>query len=155
MTLQASGQIAISDVSQEIGQAATFSTDLNFLNGLLRSDNVRPRPAWPISMVRPTFRILPTVPTAPMATAQRLVPVVISSVTTAPLLAQSIVATVILRPGCKTTATVPVPTTAPLQQQLMPATVPATVVRLSVPNCTNLVWWTIVYGWLTNSMANG
>ena len=44
MTLQASGQIAISDVSQEIGQAATFSTNLNFLNGLLRSDQ---RPATP------------------------------------------------------------------------------------------------------------
>ena len=37
MTLQSSGQIAVSDVSQEIGQAATYSTDLNFLNGLLKS----------------------------------------------------------------------------------------------------------------------
>jgi hypothetical protein len=44
MTLQASGQIAVSDISTEIGQAATFSTDLNFLNGLLRSDQ---RPATP------------------------------------------------------------------------------------------------------------
>jgi hypothetical protein len=44
MTLPASGQIAISDVSTEIGQATTFSTSLNFLNGLLRSDQ---RPATP------------------------------------------------------------------------------------------------------------
>jgi hypothetical protein len=44
MTLQADGQIAISDISQEIGQAATYSTSLNFLNGLLRSDQ---RPASP------------------------------------------------------------------------------------------------------------
>jgi hypothetical protein len=44
MTLPVSGQIGISDISQEIGEAATFSTDLNFLNGLLRSDQ---RPATP------------------------------------------------------------------------------------------------------------
>jgi hypothetical protein len=44
MTTPASGQIAISDISQEIGQAATYSTSLNFLNGLLRSDQ---RPASP------------------------------------------------------------------------------------------------------------
>lgn len=44
MTLQASGQISVSDVSQEIGEAATFSTDLNFLNGLIRSDQ---RPSNP------------------------------------------------------------------------------------------------------------
>jgi hypothetical protein len=44
MTLPASGQIAVGDVSTEIGQAATFSTDLNFLNGLIRSDQ---RPANP------------------------------------------------------------------------------------------------------------
>lgn len=44
MTLPASGQIAVSDVSTEIGQATTYSTDLNFLNGLLRSDQ---RPANP------------------------------------------------------------------------------------------------------------
>jgi hypothetical protein len=44
MTLPASGQIAISDVSAKIGQAATFSTSLNFLNGLIRSDQ---RPATP------------------------------------------------------------------------------------------------------------
>ena len=35
MTLQASGQIAVSDISVEIGQAATYSTDLNFLNNLI------------------------------------------------------------------------------------------------------------------------
>jgi len=44
MTLQASGQIGIGDVSTEIGQAATFSTNLNFLNELIRSDQ---RPATP------------------------------------------------------------------------------------------------------------
>jgi hypothetical protein len=44
MTLPASGQIAVSDISTEIGQAATYSTSLNFLNGLLRSDQ---RPATP------------------------------------------------------------------------------------------------------------
>jgi hypothetical protein len=44
MTLPASGQIGIGDVSTEIGQAATFSTNLSFLNGLLRSDQ---RPATP------------------------------------------------------------------------------------------------------------
>jgi hypothetical protein len=44
MTLPASGQIGISNISTEIGQAATFSTSLNFLNGLLRSDQ---RPATP------------------------------------------------------------------------------------------------------------
>lgn len=35
MTLPASGQIAVSDVSVEIGQAASYSTNLNFLNGLI------------------------------------------------------------------------------------------------------------------------
>jgi hypothetical protein len=44
MTLPASGQIGISDVSTEIGQATNFSTSLNFLNGLIRSDQ---RPANP------------------------------------------------------------------------------------------------------------
>lgn len=44
MTLQTSGQISVSDISQEIGQAATYSTDLNFLNGLIRSDQ---RPSNP------------------------------------------------------------------------------------------------------------
>lgn len=41
MTLQTSGQIAVSDVNQEIGQAANYSADLNFLNGLIKS-NIRP-----------------------------------------------------------------------------------------------------------------
>ena len=44
MTLQASGQIAISDISQEIGQAASYSTSLSFLNNLIRSDQ---RPTTP------------------------------------------------------------------------------------------------------------
>lgn len=44
MTLPSSGQIAISDINQEIGQAPTYSTNLNFLNGLLRSDQ---RPSSP------------------------------------------------------------------------------------------------------------
>lgn len=44
MTLPASGQISVSDISQEIGQAATYSTSLDFLNGLIRSDQ---RPATP------------------------------------------------------------------------------------------------------------
>lgn len=35
MTLPASGPIGISDVSVEIGQSATFTDDLSFLNGLL------------------------------------------------------------------------------------------------------------------------
>lgn len=35
MTLQSSGQIAVSDISTEIGQAPTYSTDLNFLNNLI------------------------------------------------------------------------------------------------------------------------
>jgi len=35
MTLQTSGQIAISDISVEIGQPATYSTNLNFLNNLI------------------------------------------------------------------------------------------------------------------------
>jgi len=35
MTLPASGPISIGDVSVEIGQAATFTDDLSFLNGLL------------------------------------------------------------------------------------------------------------------------
>ena len=35
MTLPASGQIGVSDISVEIGQASTYSTDLNFLNGLI------------------------------------------------------------------------------------------------------------------------
>ena len=37
MTLPASGQIAVSDVSVEIGQSSTYSTDLNFLNNLIVS----------------------------------------------------------------------------------------------------------------------
>lgn len=44
MTLPASGQIAVSDVSVEIGQASTYSTDLNFLNNLIVSGQ---RPATP------------------------------------------------------------------------------------------------------------
>lgn len=44
MTLPASGQIAVSEVSVEIGQAPTFSTDLNFLNNLIVSAQ---RPATP------------------------------------------------------------------------------------------------------------
>jgi len=43
MTLPSSGQIAVSDISTEIGQASTYSTDLNFLNNLIRSDQ-RPSP---------------------------------------------------------------------------------------------------------------
>ena len=35
MTLQSSGQIAISDINTEIGQSATYSSDLGFLNGLI------------------------------------------------------------------------------------------------------------------------
>ena len=35
MTTPASGQIAVSDVNVEIGQAATYSSDLNFLNNLI------------------------------------------------------------------------------------------------------------------------
>jgi len=37
MTLQADGQISFSDINVEIGQAATYSSDLNFLNGLIVS----------------------------------------------------------------------------------------------------------------------
>ena len=35
MTLPASGQIGVSDVSVEIGQSSTYSTNLNFLNNLI------------------------------------------------------------------------------------------------------------------------
>ena len=35
MTLPASGPISVSDVSQQIGQAPTYSTDLSFLNNLI------------------------------------------------------------------------------------------------------------------------
>jgi hypothetical protein len=44
MTLPASGQIGISEISQEIGQAPTFSASLGFLNDVLRADQ---RPATP------------------------------------------------------------------------------------------------------------
>ncbi len=44
MTLPSSGQIAVSNISTEIGQAATYSASLGFLNGLIRSDQ---RPAQP------------------------------------------------------------------------------------------------------------
>ena len=44
MTLPASGPISIGDVSVEIGQAATFTDDLSFLNGLLLT------PASPANM---------------------------------------------------------------------------------------------------------
>ena len=35
MTLPASGQISISNISVEIGQAPSYSTNLNFLNNLI------------------------------------------------------------------------------------------------------------------------
>jgi hypothetical protein len=44
MTLPASGQIAVSQISTEIGQADTYSTSLNFLNGLIVAAQ---RPATP------------------------------------------------------------------------------------------------------------
>jgi len=37
MTLPASGQISFTDVNVEIGQSSTYSSDLNFLNGLILS----------------------------------------------------------------------------------------------------------------------
>jgi hypothetical protein len=44
MTLPASGQIAVSDISVEIGQAPSYSTNLNFLNNLILASQ---RPATP------------------------------------------------------------------------------------------------------------
>jgi len=44
MTLPASGQISVSDIDVEIGQPATFSADLNFLNNLIKPGQ---RPASP------------------------------------------------------------------------------------------------------------
>lgn len=44
MTLPSSGQIGVSDISVEIGQSSTYSTDLNFLNNLIVSGQ---RPSSP------------------------------------------------------------------------------------------------------------
>jgi len=45
MTLPASGPITISNINTEIGQAPTFSSSLNFLNGLLKSAPASPNMA--------------------------------------------------------------------------------------------------------------
>jgi hypothetical protein len=57
MTLPASGQIAVGDVSTEIGQAATFSTDLNFLYGLIRSDQRPANPSMTVGGEREEVRV--------------------------------------------------------------------------------------------------
>ena len=44
MTLQASGAIAISNINTEIGRAATYTSDLGFLNGLILASQ---RPGQP------------------------------------------------------------------------------------------------------------
>ena len=89
-------------------------------------------------MARPIFEILPMVPIAPMATAQQIATAVISNVIIVLSLVRSIVETVMLRPGCRTTATVPVHIIVLLLIPVITVTVPATALKLSVPSYTTL-----------------
>jgi hypothetical protein len=73
-----------------------------------------------------------------MVTAQEIATAVIYNVIIVLLLVQSIVETATVKPGCRTTATVPAHIIVLLLIPVTTVTVPATVARLFVPSYTTL-----------------